>query len=278
MQGYSSDERDVVPVQPILVALSAILVPVLVAAFIMLYLRPHDLGANRFAWSINPLMSSMMLGATYLGGAYFFLSVIRSRKWRHVWLGLLPVTAFAGTLGIATLLHWDVFPRERLGFQLWAVLYFVVPPILPVLWYQNQRLAEGTTLAREGELPTASRWAFGALGVLLTVSGVAMFLAPELVIGVWPWTLSPLTARTLAAMYVLPGLTGLSLYYDGSWSGARLLLGAMAVSIGLMLVAAYVARADFDWANPTSYLFVGVLVLILLLIAYTYAARTEDAA
>ena len=273
-----STEDEAVPVQPVIVALLVVLVPVLVAAFIMLYLSPTDLGANRFAWSINPLMSSMMLGATYLGGAYFFVSVVRSRKWRHVWLGLLPVTAFAGTLGVATVIHWDVFPADRLGFQLWAFLYFAVPPILPVLWYRNQRLAAGTAMAREGELPTPSRWAFGALGVVLTVAGVAMFLVPELAMGVWPWTLSPLTTRTLAAMYVLPGLTGLGLYYDGSWSGARYLLGAMAISIVLMLVAAYVARADFDWANPTAYLFVGTLVAILLLIAYTYAARTESGA
>lgn len=235
-----------------------------------------DVGAASFAWSINPLMSSMMLGATYLGGAYFFLSVVRSRQWRHVWLGLLPVTAFAGTLGVATVVHWDLFAHDRLGFQLWAFLYFAIPPLLPVLWYRNQRLAAGAALEREGDLPLASRWAFGGLGVVLTVAGVTMFLAPGLAMGVWPWTLSPLTTRVLSAMYVLPGLTGLSLAHDGSWSGARYLLEALAVSVGLMLVAVYVARADFDWANPTAYLFVGSLGMILLLIAFTYANRVTD--
>lgn len=122
MQRHSSAEHDGVPVQPILLAVLALLVPILVAAFVILYLSPHDLGDDWFAWSINPLMSSMMLGATYLGGAYFFVTVLRSRQWRHAWLGLLPVTAFAGILGIATLLHWDVFPLERFGFRLWAVL------------------------------------------------------------------------------------------------------------------------------------------------------------
>ena len=271
-----STEAEAVPVQPVIVALLVVLVPVLVAAFVMLYLSPHDLGANRFAWSINPLMSSMMLGATYLGGAYFFVTIIRSRKWRHAWLGLLPVTAFAGILGIATLLHWDVFPRERLGFQLWAVLYFVVPVVLPILWYRNQRLAAGADLEREGDLPPASRRVFGGLGVVLTVAGVLLFVFPEGMLGLWPWTLSPLTARTMAAMFALPGLVGLSIAYDGSWSGARHLLGAQAVSIVLILVAVYVARADFDWTRPVSWVFTVGLVLILLLIAYTYAAREPD--
>ena len=269
-QTRRSAEDDVVPVQPIIVALSVILVPILVAAFIMLYLFPDTLGADRFAWSISPLMSSMMLGATYLGGAYFFLVVVRSRQWRNVWLGFLPITAFAGTLGVATLLHWDLFPHDRLGFQLWAVLYFVVPVVLPVLWYRNQGLAAGGEVGREGELPMAIRWAFGGLGVVLTIAGVLLFLVPDLMLALWPWTLSPLTARVMAAMYILPGLVGLSLAYDGSWSGARYLLQAQAVSIVLMLIAVYVARTDFDWGRPASWFFTGGLVLILSLIALAH--------
>jgi hypothetical protein len=37
-----------------------------------------------------------------------------------------------------------------------------------------------------------------------------------------------------------------------------------------MLIATYVARADFDWTAPASWFFTGGLSLILLLIAYTH--------
>lgn len=278
MSSRVSTENEAVPVQPIVVALLMVLVPVLLAAFILLYLSPSDLGAARFAWSIKPRMTSMMLGATYLGGAYFFVCIIRSRKWRHAWLGLLPVTAFAGTLGIATILHWDIFPRERLGFQLWAFLYFLIPIVLPILWDYNQRLTVGIDLKREGELPLVSCRGFGGLGVLLTLAGVLLFIFPQQMLGLWPWTLTPLTARTMAAMFVLPGLVGMSIAYDGSWSSARYLLQAQAVSIILILVAVYVARADFNWARPVSWVFAVGLGLILLLIVYTYAKRESEGA
>jgi hypothetical protein len=270
MHKRSSAEDEIVPVQPLILILSALLIPVLVVAFIMLYLLPETVGANYFAWPINPLMSSMMLGATYLGGAYFFIVVLLSRQWRHVWLGLLPITAFAATLGIATLLHWDVFPHERLAFQVWAFLYFTVPFILPTLWYRNQRLATEANVAQERDLPPVNRWAFGALGAILTIASVLLLLFPEQMLATWPWTLSPLTARVMSAMYILPGLVGLSIAYDGSWSSARYLLQAQAFSIILMLIAVYVARTDFNWAAPASWLFTGGLSLILLLIAYTY--------
>lgn len=272
LRGPGPAGADDVPVQLPLVVLSAFIVPILVVAFYMLYVRP-EVGADHFAWSISPLTTSMMLGATYLGGAYYFLVVVWSRQWRHVWLGFLPVTAFIGTLGLATILHWDLFPHERLGFQLWALLYFAVPPILPILWYRNHRLADGVALDRNGELPRLIRWAFGALGAMLAIAGTALFVAPGGAMAIWPWTLSPLTSRVVAAMYVLPGVAGVSIAYDGSWSGARYLLQAMAVTIVLMIVTVYVARADFDWGHPSSWLFVGGLFAIGALIALTYGHR-----
>jgi hypothetical protein len=273
MHARSPDENDAVPVHIPLLILSALLVPVLVVAFAMLYLFPESVGADNFAWPVRPLMSSMMLGATYLGGAYFFMVVLLSRRWRHVRLGFLPITAFAGTLGIATLLHWGNFVHDRWAFVIWAFLYLTVPFILPVLWYRNEQPVSEADVAREGELPPLSRWTFGVLGAILTVAAVLLLVMPELMLATWPWTLTPLTARVMAAMYILPGLVGLSIAYDGRWSSARYLLQAQAFAILLMLIAVYVARADFDWVNPASWLFTGGLSLILLLIAYTYLAK-----
>jgi hypothetical protein len=265
-------ETDAVSVRSPLLVLAGLLVPVLVVAFGLLYLFP-DSGAELFAWPINPLMSSMMLGATYLGGAYFFVVVLLSRQWRHVWLGFLPITAFAGTLGIATLLHWDRFAHDRWAFSVWTLLYFSVPLLLPLLWYRNQQQTAESGMDREGRLPQESRWAFGLLGGVLTVAAVLLLAVPDVMIAAWPWTLTPLTARVMAAMFILPGLVGLSIAYDGGWSSAGYLLQAQAISILLMLAAVYVARDDFDWAHAASWLFTGGMSLILLLIGYTILAR-----
>lgn len=273
MHPHSVRETEEVPVQPIILFLSGLLVLILVAAFVILYVLPHDVGGSIFAWPINPRMSSMMLGATYLGGAYFFLVALLSRKWRHVRLGLLPVTAFATTMGVNTLLHWANFSHERVAFVIWAILYFTVPLFLPVLWYRNERLASREDIAREGVLPATGRWAFGAVGLLLTIASLLLFFVPQLMSATWPWTLSPLTARIMAAIFILTGLTGLSLAYDGSWSGARFILQAQALPVTLMLIAAYLAREDFDWNNPASWFFIGGLIFVVLLVAYSYIIK-----
>ncbi len=258
-----------IPVQPALLVLAALLVPVLFVAFTILYLLP-EVGINHFAWPIRPLMSSMMLGATYLGGVYFFSIVLISRQWRHVWLGFLPISAFAGTLGIATLIHWDRFIHERWTFWVWALLYLTVPLFLPILWRRNHKQTADAPLPREGELPKLVRQLLGIMGVVLTIAAVILLFTPNVMISTWPWTLTPLTARMMAAMFILPGLVGLGMAYDGSWASARYLLKAQAISVALMVVAIVIARADFDWTSPTSWIFTVGMSGILLFIAYIH--------
>jgi len=100
---------------------SAIIVPFLVAAFAILYLFP-DHTQELFAWGIKPRMSAMMLGAAYIGGAYFFVRAAAFARWHWVKVGFLPVTTFATLMGIATILHWDRFNHSHISFFAWAAL------------------------------------------------------------------------------------------------------------------------------------------------------------
>jgi hypothetical protein len=245
--------------------LAAIIVPFLVAAFIMLYLLPNDTG-SLFAWPIKPPMSAMMLGATYLGGAYFFSRVVISRQWHAVRLGFLPVSTFAGILGIATLLHWDKFTHGHISFELWALLYFTLPFVIPVVWYLNQRASRGSAQSMEQPFSRWLRLAIGALGVVLAVASALLLISPELMIPAWPWPLTPLTARVLAAMFALPGLVGLGVAVDGRWSSASIIFQAQVLSILLILVAMVRAFDEIQWSQMGSWAFVGGLLLVLLFI------------
>ncbi|MFN8598744.1 MAG: hypothetical protein U0559_21475, partial [Anaerolineae bacterium] len=91
-----------------------------------------------------------------------------------------------------------------------------------------------------------------------------LFVQPQAMIAVWPWTLTPLTARVAGAMFALPGLVGLGLATDRRWSAARILLQAQAFSIALILVAAVRAWDNFDPAKNTHWLFVGGLSALLI--------------
>ena len=106
--------------------LSGVIVPFLLAAFVILYVFPGDT-KRLFAWTIRPTMTPMVLASAYLGGAYFFVRVLRERRWAAVKTGFLSVALFASLLGVATVVHWDKFNHQHVSFWTWATLYFTTP-------------------------------------------------------------------------------------------------------------------------------------------------------
>ncbi len=127
-------DRVLVPTRVVAVAI----IPFLVVAFAVLVPVPGD--TNRlFAWQIKSTMTAMTLGSVYLGGAYFFFRVARSSKWHSVAGGFLSVGTFASLMGIATILHWNVFIHSNVAFWLWTGLYFTTPFIIFAVFVRNQR-------------------------------------------------------------------------------------------------------------------------------------------
>ncbi len=283
MKNMSETEGDAFRdrVLPATRVLAAIVVPFLVVAFGMLYFFP-DISGTLFAWPIKPHMSAMMLGATYLGGAYFFTNVIFAKRWHTVRLGFLPVTAFAAILGISTLLHWDKFTHGHPSFISWAVLYFTLPFIIPVVWYLNQRAAPAGAPRSEPTFSGGLRAVLGLLGGVLIGAAAIFLVAPGLMIPLWPWAMTPLTARVMAAMFALAGGVGLATARDGHWSSARVVFGAQAIAVVLFLLASVLSRADIHWEMATSYTFIGGMMLVLALIAgaavQVWRARRQVAA
>jgi hypothetical protein len=258
---------------------AALVIPFLLAAFIILFIFPQETG-NLFAWKIQPSMSAMMLGAAYAGGIYFFAGVLRSREWHRIKVGFLPVTAFASLLGIATILHWDRFNHGHISFIAWAGLYFTAPFIVFAVWFRNRTRDAGQLEPQDAVMPHQVRLVMGAIGVVTLGISLFLFLQPELLIRVWPWTLTPLTARVMGAMFALPGIVGLGIASDRRWSAANLILQSQGFSILLILMAAVRSRHDFDWANPGSWIFIGglggMLIGIIFLAVFIHAQANNQ--
>ena len=258
---------------------AALVIPFLVVAFIILYFAPTQTAAL-FAWKLQPTMSAMMLGAAYAGGIYFFTGVLAASQWHRIKVGFPPVIAFASLLGIATLLHWDRFTHDHISFWAWAGLYFTTPFIVFITWLRNRREDPGALAAGDVAIPRALRWLVGTIGIVTLLISVLLFVSPERMIALWPWTLSPLTARVASAMFALPGLVGLGIALDQRWSAAQLILQAQALSIALILLAAWRAWGEFDPANPAALLFVGGLagLLVGIFLFYVWMAARRRAA
>ena len=241
--------------------LAAFITPFLLVAFAVLYPFPGDT-KRLFAWTITPTMTPMVLGSAYLGGAYFFIRVVRETRWNVVKTGFLAVALFASLLGVATIVHWDRFNHGHVAFWLWAGLYFTTPFLVFGGWLANRRYA-ATPGEDEPRLGGAARWIVGLVGLLALAQGIVMVLAPAAVIPVWPWALTPLTCRVVGAIFCL-GSAGVVVVVDPRWTTVTLMLQVEALMVTLMLIAAARAWDEFDPGRPLTWVmlvgFVGVLL------------------
>lgn len=255
---------------------ATLVIPFLAVAFVILFVFPADT-ERLFAWKFQPAMSAMMLGAAYAGGIYFFGRVAVARQWHTVKVGFIPTMTFASLLGIATVLHWERFNHGHIAFWAWAGLYFTTPFILALVWLRNRAQDPRRAEAGEGIIPRPARFVIGAIGAIALIISAILFLIPAAMIAIWPWTLTPLTARVMSAMFALPALVGLGVASDERWSAAQVIIESQSFSIGLILIAAILSWRDFDPANPGRWLFVGGMAAILAVIVALYLAMQARA-
>lgn len=181
------------------------IVPVLGAAFVILFGFPGRT-EQLWAWTIQPEMTAVFMGSGYLAGSYFFVRVATGHEWHRVGAGLIAITVFATLLLGATLLHWDRFNHDHVSFWAWLALYVATPALLPWLWVTNRRTDPGASADVGRPMSPRLRRTVGLGGLgTLAVAGV-LYVAPASVADAWPWPISPLTARTLAAFLAVPGV------------------------------------------------------------------------
>ena len=234
---------------------AAIVLPFLVVAWVLLYLLPNDTD-TLFAWTIAPSLTSMLLASAYAGGVWFFVAVLRARRWHRVKYGFPAVLVFATLLAAATVLHWDRFHFGHVSFVTWATLYFTTPVLVAVAVVLNWRADPATVDERDYRIPLAPRLVVAAVGIVSLVCGLVIFVAPGLVAGAWAWELTPLTTRVVGAVLTLPGVVNLWLLVDSRWSAFRSIFQAQIVSLVFITAALVLARGDLAWSRPSAPAFV----------------------
>ena len=248
----------------------AVVAPLLFVAFAVLTFWP-DNTQQLFAWTISPSMTALLLGAGYFSGAYLTARVSLARQWHHVAIAVPSLTAFVWLTALATVLHWDRFNHGHIMFVIWVIVYAVTPFAMPLLWVRNRSADPGIPDANDAVLPRAVRAVMAVAGAAELAIGVWMFVLPDSAIGLWPWRLTPLTARVLAAWFVMPGLSALLIARDARWSASRVLVQGGALLAGLILIGIVRARSDFDSANPLTYIYAALIVVTLIGLVALYA-------
>lgn len=213
----------------------------------------------------------IIMGAGYAVGAYFFYRVATGDEWHTVAPVFLGIATFTCFMAVATILHWENFHQSHEAFFLWVALNAITPFLIPTVWVWNRRTDPRTVPEGAVTLPRSIRIIGGVLGAVLVVSALVMFTVPDLMIGAWPWAVSPLTARVLAGWIALFGVANSAAVADLRWTGSRILLQCQLAGIVLVLVGVVRAWDNFDPANGLTWAGIGGVVLYLCAILTLYA-------
>ena len=165
------------------------------------------------------------------------------------------------------LLHLDRFhfdadePWPRFLAWLWLVVYVVVPPWMTALLVAQHRLP--------GDDPDVTRpMSSGLAGILtlqavfLTIVGVGLVVAPTRVLELWPWTLTPLTARAIGAWCVALGFAAGLAVRERDLTRLRA-AAATYVTFGVLQTVAIVRfRDDVEWERAASWIYLVILAVI----------------
>jgi hypothetical protein len=240
---------------------------VLAAAGVQTFVLAEDTD-RWFAWTVAPPVSAAVIGAGYFGSIVMVVEARRATRWVDARIVLVSTFLFATLTLAVTLLHLDRFHLDKGGAAArsaavaWLFVYAVVPPLVLglVVW---QRRTPGRAAPRDGPhlLPPA-RACLAAEAAALLVVGVVLFGRGRRA-EFWPWPLTDLTARAIAAWVLALGAMLALCAWDGEVSRARPSLHTVAAAAVLAIVALVRFHGSVRWelAGAATVAALGALVL-----------------
>jgi hypothetical protein len=219
-----------------------------------------------FAWTIEPGLSAAFLGAFYVTALILAAGSAREPEWARARVGVFGVWLFVTLTLVATLLHLDKFHFDDAGLiprgaaWLWLAIYVVEPPAV-LLAIVLQLRAPGRDRPRSPSLAAWYRVSLAAEAAALLVLGVWLFVAPASTTW-WPWALTPLVARAMAAW-----LLGLALVLGtGAWENApeRIRIAAWSAAVLGLLQLVAITRYVGDLRGGTATaIYLAFLMIVL---------------
>ena len=262
-----SQGRDVRPVSRATKVLLCVFVALTALATNQLYVLAEHTD-QWFAWTIRPPLTAAFLGGGYGAGFLMVVLALRTHAWAHARVPVVTVVVFTTLTLIATLLHRDRFHFEaagavaRFAAWFWLAVYLVVPVALTLLAVRQQRMP-GDDPERRQPLPVWLAAVLAVQGGIMLVVGAVLFVSPARAGTLWPWTLTPLTARVVAAWLVAFGVASLLALFERDLE--RLEISAVAYTLfGLLELAALARYADsVRWGSAAATVYLVLLVTVV---------------
>lgn len=241
-----------------------------VAAVLAIGLSPADSKTN-FAWPIQPVVMAAVLGAFYITSAPLFLLPLLAKRWEMIRAMILPAALFSTVQLAATFLHWDKFAVGSIPFYIWFASYLLPPPIFVSAYWWHQRKAASHSAPSDDPLPLWLNRLLVMGGSVLAVGAILIFIFPHLLIPLFPWPLTPLTARSLSGWLIAVGTIMLSMSRENDRTRSRLATPMFILILPVLLLQMARYANEVNWGNPV--LWLGLVLFAIIGFCGLYLAN-----
>lgn len=222
-----------------------------------------------FAWTIKPPVTAAFLGGGYLAITTALALALREQDWARIRIGVWVVGTGLTSILIATLLHLDKFHLNspvwtaQAWAWTWLVLYIVlIPGLIAALWLQRRETGEESP--PRAALDTWLRLGMALLALVMLVVGLALFARPDLAASLWPWPLTPLTARMIGAFYIGFAVSLVVAAKENDYTRTYVAAAAYIV-FAILQGVTFMRYPAVSWMEPAGLLLAGVLAALLVI-------------
>lgn len=245
---------------------------VLIAGPLLLFVP--QLIVPRWPWAIAPF-NARFLGAVYCAELGALAVLFLDNRWSPGRASFVVAFVFTIIVTIASLIHLPAFVGPR-RVALWFVLYVGYAALSGGALLLYRQLPKVPALAVSDRF----RNTLQAAGALMTLYGAALFVAPGVAAGFWPWAIDAMHGRIYSAVFLAPGIGTLLL----GRSAAReecLVGGVFNAGLGLFaLIGFALAQAQTGRANlmsPATWVWLLIFAALLVIgIAMIRASRAKS--
>jgi hypothetical protein len=193
----------------------------------------------------------------------FTVGSILARYYAEVRIVVPVIAIWTGLLFVISLFYLSEFDYRRGPVWFWFGSYFLYPLIGLWLIWQDRSRRETIGGPR---LPLWGRRYLLMQGVVVTTLAIALLLAPDFIVAVWPWKISRLLAQIYASPFLAYGLSSLLLSRQRTWLEVRVLVISAFVFACGALLASVIHRSLFSFANAATWLWFGGFLLATVML------------
>jgi predicted outer membrane lipoprotein len=220
-----------------------------------------------FAWTIGVPLTAAFLGANYFASALLALFASRETIWAFGRVTVSVALVFAPLVTAATFIHLDQFDLDSVIGWIWVIAYGIYPPMLALFLFRQLR-ATGVDPPRLAPLPAWLRGILAVHAAVMIPLAVALFIAPSSVGDLWPWPLTPLTGRMVAAWTLAFGVLAAHQLWENDLERIKVALLVYPIFGALQVIALARYSDDMDFGDLSAWVYLTIIASTFVIGAF----------